>query len=131
MDDNDNYYVIKQSTRSCQLPAGCGAIRKVTGLLQKQIEAAIIEAKGSISISDAARVQSIIRCEQLIRLGYRWLRQNEADLSPAERVSYCSLIASNTARRDKAIDLLKIDAAGDKDAFAGITFEHSPEQAND
>lgn len=76
---------------------------------RRLVENAVMEAKGSIGLIDAALIQTACRHERASRLALAWLRGHEGELSHAERLAYSKAIAEASERRDKAIAALRLE----------------------
>jgi hypothetical protein len=93
-----------------KLPKGCQYIEKTVNALRRQVEAALIAAKGAISIIDAAGVNSVLKWERHGMLAAHWLRKEADNLSVMERLKFSEAIAKASDSRDRAIRSLGIDA---------------------
>lgn len=76
---------------------------------RRLLENAVMEAKGSISLIDAALIQTACRHERASRLALAWLREHEEELTHAERLAYNKAIADSSAARDKTLERLKLE----------------------
>lgn len=96
-----------------ELGALAGAHKRVEGdvyAFRRLIETAVLDVKGSISLIDAAFIQTACRHERASRLALAWLREHETEMGHAERLAYNKAIADSSAARDKTLERLKIDA---------------------
>lgn len=73
------------------------------------LEQAVVETHGSISLTHACLVATASRWERHAMLALRWLREQHAELTAAERLTYSREIATASANRDKAIERLRLD----------------------
>jgi len=78
-------------------------------ILRRQLEDAVIEERGQISLLDAANIQTAIRWERHSALALRWLRTQGDKLKPLEQLKFSSEIAKASTERDKALAALKLD----------------------
>jgi hypothetical protein len=92
-----------------KLPKGCEYIENRVNLLRRQMEAAVLAAKGEISIMDAAAINSILRWERHGLLAAHWLRREADKLSAGDRLRFSEAIAKAGDARDKNIRLLGLD----------------------
>lgn len=97
---------MRHGLRGSGLPAGCGHIRKAVNDFRRQLEDAILEARGEITLVDAANVSTAFRWEKHAQLAQRWLRLEAESMSPADRLAYSRDVARASAERDKAIAAL-------------------------
>ncbi len=97
------------------------AMKRIEGdvyAFRRLVENAVMEAKGTIGLIDAALVQTACRHERASRLALAWLRQHEAELTHSERLAYSKAIADSSAARDKTLERLKIDHDAESDVAA-------------
>jgi hypothetical protein len=101
--------------RGGKLPKGCEYIENRVNALRRQVEAAVLEAKGVINIVDAAAVNSILKWERHGLLAAHWLRKEADKLSAGDRLRFSEAIAKASDNRDKNIRALALnrDAAED------------------
>jgi hypothetical protein len=95
-----------------RLPAGGTYIAATVRLLEQQIEAAVVQARRSVSIADAALIHTAGRWERHAMLCQRWLRVNE-NLTPEQQLKFSREICMASERRDAAIRALGIGAGAD------------------
>src|SRR5262245_45630339 len=69
---------------SGKLPKGCMYIETRVNCLRRQLEEAVIAAKGEINIVDAAAINSAVKWERHGLLAAHWLRKQTDKLSTAE-----------------------------------------------
>ena len=111
-----------------QLPRGCSYVAALTIQLRKALEAAVIEAKGELSLIDIATVQTCIRWERHALLAQRWLRKSAADMTHDQRLSYSREIARASAERDRSLRSLGI-ARTDDDLLLTATYVASDDDS--
>jgi len=104
-----NRNAMRHGLRASMLPKGCGYIKEECDKLRVQLENAVMNARGELSILEAATIQSAIRHETHARLAARWLRNEAADLEPNERLSFSREVARASTERDKCIRELKLN----------------------
>jgi hypothetical protein len=92
-----------------KLPKGCEYIENRVNALRRQVEAALMELKGEVSIVDAAAVNSILKWERHGLLAAHWLRKEADKLSAADRLRFSEAIAKASDARDKNIRALGLD----------------------
>lgn len=100
---------VQHGTRGDKLPSGCRSIKDHSNRLRRLLEEAVCQAAGMVDLCAAARIQTICRLEELCKLGYRWLRLNEKELTASERLAMATLISNNSMKRDKVISQLRLD----------------------
>jgi hypothetical protein len=74
------------------------------------VEAALMAAKGEISIVDAAAINSILKWERHGLLAAHWLRHEAEKLSASDRLRFSEAIAKASDNRDRNIASLGLDA---------------------
>jgi hypothetical protein len=100
----------RHGLRSSNLPAGCKAVENRLHQFGKAMRTAIVDARGGMSIVDAALVQSAIRHEKRAALAERWLRV-EPELTLEQRLTLMRESSAATDSRDKCLEKLKLDRA--------------------
>lgn len=104
-----NANALRHGLRGGKLPKGCQYIENRVNALRRQVEAALIDLKGEISIVDAAAVNSILKWERHGLLAAHWLRHEAEKLSAADRLRFSEAIAKASDARDKNIKALGLD----------------------
>jgi hypothetical protein len=108
-------------------PKGCSHVRRYVGRMRVELETAVHALCGSVSIYQAALIQSACRHEGRALLLTRWLRTESAcstkaasepqakaeALSVTERLSILKEIGNATDSRDKCIRALGLDQQAD------------------
>lgn len=105
-----NENATRHGMRGSKLPKGCAYIENRVNSLRRQVECALIEAKGEISIIDAAGVNSVLKWERHGLLAAHWLRKEADKLSVSDRLKFSEAIARASDARDKALRSLGLDA---------------------
>ena len=100
---------MRHGLRSGSLPKGAAYIKRECDTMRCAIEDALIVSKGEITLTDAATIQTAMRCERHALLAQRWLRQDATNMDAATRLAYSRDIAKASAERDKCLKLLDID----------------------
>jgi hypothetical protein len=95
--------------RGGKLPKGCQYIENRVNALRRQVEAALIDAKGEIGIVDAAAVNSVLKWERHGLLAAHWLRHEADKLSASDRLRFSEAIAKASDNRDRNIRSLGLD----------------------
>ena len=116
------------------LPKGASYIRRLMGLLRSELETAVQNTFGQITLEQAALIQSACRHEGVALLWQRWLRQRMAQLKASTLLQITKQISSSTDLRDRAIRALKIDRQGQQDAASVLyatPIQHEDEQETD
>jgi len=97
-----------------QVPKGCEYVQNRVNALRRNVEDAVLAAKGEIGIVDAAAINSILKWERHGLLAAHWLRHEADKLSPGDRLRFSEAIAKASDARDKSIRSLGLDRdAGD------------------
>jgi hypothetical protein len=99
----------RHGMKGSKLPKGCEYIENRVNALRRQVEDAIIAAKGKISIVDAAAVNSILKWEKHGLLASHWLRHEADKLSAGDRLRFSEAVAKASDNRDRNIKALELD----------------------
>jgi hypothetical protein len=99
----------RHGMRGSGLPKHCGHVQRATCHFRRQLEAAVLDAKGEINIVDAAFINTAYRSERHGQLAQRWLMLEAERMSPADRLAYSREVVRASESRDKAIASLKLD----------------------
>lgn len=92
-----------------KLPKGCEYIENRVNNLRRQMEQAVLDAKGVISIVDAAAINSVLKWERHGLLAAHWLRHEVDKLSTRDRLYFSEAIAKASDARDRNIKALGLD----------------------
>jgi hypothetical protein len=95
-------------------------VENAVNSLRRQVEEAVIAAKGEITLSDAATINSVLKWERHGQLALTWLRREAANLSPSDRLRFSEAIAKASDNRDKAIRSLGLDRDRLQDAIEAL-----------
>jgi hypothetical protein len=90
------------------LPRGCGWIRTVATKFRRSLEEAVVEARGGLTLLDAATIDSATRWQTSALVCGRWLRLHEATMSHLERLQFIREIARFGSERDKCLRQLRL-----------------------
>ncbi len=77
---------------------------------RRQLEDAVMLAKGDVNITDASLINSALKWEYHGRQAQRWLAQKADELSPDQQLRFSAEVAKASDARDKAIRALNLDA---------------------
>ncbi len=102
---------MRHGLKAGKLPLGAEYIENQMNAFRREIEDAVIAAKGEINLTDAASIQTAMKWERHGALALRWLRKEGEELKPVERLQFSREIARASTERDKAIAVLGLDAA--------------------
>lgn len=101
----------KRIRYSLSLPV-CGksaeAIRKRVAAFRRALEAAVIDARGGISLADACAINTACAGERHSSLCASWLRRDADKLTPSERLAHAKGMLEGSERRDKAVTSLRL-----------------------
>jgi hypothetical protein len=81
--------------------------------VRRAIESAVINARGDISLIDAAVIQTAVRWEITAQLAQRWLLTSTDDLTTDERLRHAKLISVASTERDRCLKSLGLERRGD------------------
>jgi hypothetical protein len=94
-----------------KLPPNCGWITTRVNQLRRGLEAAAVDRYGELTLKAALLIQSVCRHEQAALLAQRWLRIHGDKMNHSEKLTYLTTVASESDRRDRAVDKLALDPA--------------------
>jgi hypothetical protein len=103
-------------------------VKKQLGKLRRQLESAVVESHGELSLYHSALIQSCARHEARAELLNRYL-SNEKNLSLSDRMNLLAQISAATDSRDKALKALGLDRTNDSDPWAGLLDAQPPAPA--
>lgn len=104
-----NRNAMRHGLKSGQLPKDAKYIENRLNTIRRNLEDAVLECKGKISIADAGYIQTAIRWERHAALAHRWLTKQYAKLKPMEQLRFSNEVATASAKRDVAIEMLELD----------------------
>jgi hypothetical protein len=99
---------MRHGLRSGKLPKATRYIENRVNELRRQLEDAVTECKGKISVSDAAYINTAIRWETHAALARRWLTKNEKTMDIEQQLRFSKEEASASDKRDYAISCLEL-----------------------
>ena len=95
---------------SGKLPAKLRYIEYRINHFRRNLETAVTEAKGEVSIVDAAAINSAAKWERHGLLAQHWLRNEAENLSASDRLRFSEAIAKASDKRDANLRALGLDA---------------------
>ena len=95
--------------RAGKLPKCMKYIESRINGFKRHLEDLVWEARGEVTVVDAAHIDTAAKWERHGCLALRWLRMEGDTLKPSERLSYSEAIAKASMNRDKAIEKLALD----------------------
>lgn len=103
-----------------ELGPGYAQVVRKTSEVRRQIEQAVLDAKGVIDLLDAAAINSAVRWERHAHLALKWLRDQMGSLQPTERLSFSREIARASSERDRCLRTLGLDPKAAGNPWAAI-----------
>jgi hypothetical protein len=79
-----------------------------------------MEARGEITLVDAAYVNTAYRAERHAQLAQRWLALEAESMTPADRLNYSREVVRASAERDKAIAGLDLPKRHSADYWSSL-----------
>jgi len=113
----ENRNNLRHGLRAGQLPAGCKYIEHRLNKFRRQLEDALLDLKGGVSLQDAASILTVLRWERHGCLASSWLNKQYQELKPLERLNFSKEIAKASTERDRALRLLGLDKSEMVDAW--------------
>ena len=121
-----NENALRHGLKAGKLPRNARYIEHQMNNLRRQLEQAVMQAKGEVNLLDAASIQTAVKWERHGELALRWLRLEGDTLKPTERLQFSREIARASAERDKALQALGLD----KDNRAPWLLPEQPDNSN-
>lgn len=107
---------------SCnELPKGCTHLELKSNVIRRNLEQAVLELKGKISLTDAAHINSAIRWERHAGVTAWHLKKNADGLSGPDFLKFSHAIARASSERDRAIRMLNLEPTDDATQWADLT----------
>ena len=103
-----------------RLPKGASYVRRLMGEFRSELERAVVEAHGEVSLSNAALITTVCRHEGRALLLSRYLALEGDALKTLERASLLEAIGRASDARDKAIEKLKLAQAERDDVDVAV-----------
>jgi hypothetical protein len=107
----------RHGLRGSGLPKGCGHINRSTCHFRRMVEAEVLDARGEITLVDAACINTAFRAERHAQLAQRWLAKEADAMTPADRLSYSLAVVKASESRDKALAALNLPRRPDADPW--------------
>ena len=104
-------------------PPGCEHDARIVRQFARSVRKAVVEAKGELSLVDAATVNTAYRWERHARLAAAWLRKEFATLTLDQRLSFSREVARASTERDKALKELAIDSKSRLDPWSVLDLD--------
>lgn len=101
---------IRHGMMTSKLPKKLEWVEKKANAFRRRLEAAVEEAKGDITLTDAATINTAVKWERHAMLAQAWLREQEATLSASDRLRFSEAIAKASDNRDRNIRQLGLDS---------------------
>jgi hypothetical protein len=111
---------MRHGLKAGKLPVDCAHIEHQLNALRRQLEDKVMEARGEVTMLDAANIQTAIRWERHSALALRWLRVAADKLKPTDQLTFSREIAKASTERDKALAVLGLDRDASEDLFAKL-----------
>jgi hypothetical protein len=108
-----NANAARHGLRGQGVPRGCTGVTKSINHFRRQLEQAVVNAHGEITLVHACLINTAYRYERHAQLAQRWLLVAYDDLSHADRLNYSREAARASAERDKAIMALNLNRPAD------------------
>jgi len=116
----DNRNSVRHGLTAGKLPKGCQHIENTLNSFRRQVEDLVLAAKGSVSMGDAAAIQTALRWERHGALALRWLTKRGDELKPLDQLAFSREIAKASTERDKALASLGLNKSAVHNAWACI-----------
>ena len=111
------------------MPADAKHLENRINKFRRSLEDRVLELRGSITLAEAAIVQTCLRWERHAALAQRWLTLQGDELTPDDRLKFSREIARASSERDKAIAQLRIDTDKRKDQLDAL-YNTEPEDGS-
>jgi hypothetical protein len=115
-----NENAMRHGLKAGKLPSDAKYIEVRLNIFRRNLEAAVMDSKGEVSIPDAASIQTAMRWERHAALAQRWLTKSYDELKPQERLSFSREIAKASTERDKALRELGLGKTQTQDLWSDI-----------
>ena len=100
---------IRHGLKAGKLPKDAQYIEVRLNVFRRNLEDAVMQAWGEVTLECAAAIQTALRWERHAALCQRWLTKEEKKLTLDQKITYSREIARASAERDKAIAFLELD----------------------
>lgn len=105
----NNRNAMRHGLRGGQLPKDARYIEHRLNRFRRLLEDAVLGARGEVTLTDAAAIQTCLRWERHAALAQRWLVKQGNTLKLVDRLKFSEAIAKASDSRDKALAALKLD----------------------
>ena len=105
----NNRNAIRHGLKASTLPKDCRYIEVRLNIFRRRLEDALLAAKGQVTMTDAANIQTCLRWERHAALAQRWLTKQYKELKPTDKLAFSREIARASTERDKALANLQLD----------------------
>lgn len=108
-----NRNALRHGLRAGRLPSDARYIENRLAKFRVRLEDAVLAARGTVTIIEAATIQTVLRWERHAALAQRWLRLHAAEMTHADRLSFSREVARASSERDRALASLSLDVPPD------------------
>jgi hypothetical protein len=110
-----NSNAVRHGLKAAKLPKDAKYVEHQLNRLRRELEAAVVDAKGEVSLTDASIILTAVAWQRHGALSQRWLRIKGDDLKPEQLIAFSREIAKASSERDRAIAALELNAKRDTD----------------
>lgn len=111
-------------------PTKLKRIEQAANLFRRAIEAAVVDAHGSVGVYHAALIQSAARWETRAMMAQRWLRLYIEELSLPDKLACSKAISEASTARDKCLERLGLHQTKDN-GWADLAVSLAADAADD
>lgn len=115
-----NGNALRHGLRAGKLPRDCAYLENRLNAFRREIETAVLAAKGEITLTDAGLIQSCLRWERHAGLAQRWLTKQGDKLKPVELLQFSREIAKASSERDKSLAALALNRNVVRDMWSAV-----------
>ncbi len=115
----------------CGSCRGCSHIRTMIATFRASIESAVREQQGEIDVVAASTIDVCLKWQAHSLLARHWLAAEADTLSAADRLSFLCEVARGASERDRALRMLGLRRAGDRNAYLEDAFSQCQRSAGD
>lgn len=127
----DNRNNLRHGLKAGKLPKAARYVEHQLNRLRRELEDRVLALRGEVSLVDAAAIVSAIRWERHGALCNRWLRLEEENLKPLDRLQFSREVARASTERDRSIKLLRLDPASEANNAIDILYSDPPRIQSD
>lgn len=106
-----------------KLPPRLGFVEIKANIFRRKLEASVLDVKGTISLTDAACINSACKWERHGQLALYWLTKEAETMPVAERLRFSEAAAKASDARDKAIKALGLDTPAEPKKLSDYIIE--------